>query len=71
MNATGADAFVASETAPHAGKSRLRLIVRDRPRRHSGRRGRSLACAAFFVHRDGLLRIVSCATERIGSAVCE
>ena len=36
------------------------------PRDHSGSRGLSLACAAFVVNRNGLLRIGSCANERAG-----
>jgi hypothetical protein len=33
----------------------------------SGRRALSLACATFFVNKNGLLRIVSFANKRIDS----
>jgi hypothetical protein len=39
------------------------------PRDHSGSRGLSWACAAFFKNQDGLLRIVSFANERVGPGV--
>jgi hypothetical protein len=47
---------------PGPQRARLRVGV------DLGRRALSQACAAFFVSRNGLLAIVSCANKRAGSA---
>jgi hypothetical protein len=59
---------LATETAPQSRKNAAPAHRhQNAPRDHSGSRGLSLACPAFFVRHDGLLRIVSYANGRIGS----
>jgi len=46
------------------------LGPRNAARRHQGRRALSLACAVFFVNRDGVLQTAPGANgARVGSAV--